>query len=191
MRLFFAVWPPPDALQSLLDVQSRLRQSHADVRWSARDNLHFTLRFMGEIALTGIAALQEAAGHAAAAQQPFELSVGGLGVFPQSGEPRIVWAGVEKGGVALGALVAALEKELIRSGYGRRDKPFRPHLTLGRVNGPGGMAELKSAMKSADGFQVPSWEVRSFSLVQSTLAPGGARYTCLREFPLGAGRGGW
>lgn len=189
MRLFFAVWPPPEILRALLELQSALKQSRADVRWSPRENLHFTLRFLGEVPPSGLAVLGRVAACVGAGVAPFEISLSGVGSFPERGEPRIVWAGVGSGRPALNGLASVLESALASEGFGQCDKPFRPHLTLGRVNSLLGVAALRDVMGQRAGTTIGPWTVRSFALVESVLGPGGARYTNLADFPIGTSRG--
>lgn len=165
-------------------LRGRFEAAAPGVRWASRTNLHFTLRFLGEIPESGIPDLSRAASAAAGAVSPFKLRIQGTGVFPFSGPPGIAWLGAGDGAAELCGLARKLDDELFKAGFGRRDKPFRPHLTIGRIPDGQGDKGLRQIIQSEAGFASPVWAVQDFALVRSVLGPRGAEYTDIRRFLL-------
>lgn len=197
VRLFFAIWLPEPVLDQIQSLQERLRAA-AGIRWAGRTNLHCTLRFLGEQPPKALKRLEQAAQEAAAQIRPFQFEAASVGVFPVRGEPRVVWVGVRSGAEALVALATELDHRLRTAGFGPPDKPFRPHLTIGRASrnsagswsgrGPasGAAPSLASLLAQEAEFSAGWVPVSSFALVSSQLNPAGAVYTTIRTFPLGA-----
>lgn len=184
MRLFLAVFPPPGAQAAAARAIDALRRSGDGVSWVKRDNLHFTLHFLGELGADGARAAAEAARTAAAAHAPFDAELSGLGAFPDAARARVLWLGMGEGAGPLRALARTLERELGTRGFERADKPFAPHLTLGRVRSAG---DWTGALASAPRVTV-RFRVERVLLVSSALAPGGSRYETNSEAPLAAPR---
>lgn len=182
MRLFWAVWPPQDVVSSVMALASGLKAAGAEVSWSGAANLHFTLRFMGEVPPGDLGRLKEAGRRAALDMAPFTVQVSGTGTFPERSDPRVVWAGAGHGRDSLVVLARRLENRLSDCGFKGEDQPFRPHLTLGRVRGSRRLDDLQALLLASRGYTSPAWTVESFALVQSVLSPQGARYTNVCEF---------
>lgn len=182
MRLFWAVFPPQDVVSSVVALESGLKAPGAEVNWSGAVNLHFTLRFMGEVQPGDLGRLKEAGRRIAAGMTPFTAQVAGTGTFPERGDPRVIWAGAGQGRDSLVVLARGLENQLAACGFTGSDQPFKPHLTLGRVRGLNGLGDLRALLLAASDYRSPAWTVESFALVQSVLSPQGARYTNVSEF---------
>jgi 2'-5' RNA ligase len=152
------------------------------VTWVPASNMHLTLRFLGEVEE------RRAAEVAARVSQlfttaAFRLAVGGLGAFPPSGPPRVIWLGLTAGTEPLVRLHEELEGRLERLGFAREGRPFRAHLTLGRVKGglgPGARAALSAIPAAALG----ACAVEHVTLFESRLSPRGAVHTALARGPL-------
>src|SRR2546428_1507818 len=110
-----------------------LRRSGEGVSWVKPDNLHYTLRFLGELGEDGAGRAAEAAREAAEPRQAFEASLGAFGAFPNSRRASVLWISLAEGSTPMVELARALEEALRRRGFDRADRPFSPHLTLGRV----------------------------------------------------------
>lgn len=184
MRLFWAVWPPQEAVSSVVNLASGLRAPGADISWSGAGNFHFTLRFMGEINPGDLGRLKEAGRLAATGMTPFTAQIAGTGAFPERGDPRVIWAGAGQGRDSLVILARRLDDQLTAHGFGRDDRPFRPHLTLGRVRSLIGWGDLRERLLASRDYEGPVWPVQSFALVQSVLSPQGAQYKNVCEFAL-------
>jgi len=186
MRLFVAVHLSEEVRAALAAVQERLRSVRGEVSWVRPGNLHLTLKFLGEVEAERLPSLQDALAEAARATAPFRAAVTGVGSF--GGRiPRVIWAGVGEGGVALTALAGRVEAALAGIGFPRESRPFAPHLTLGRVRSPRNAAELVQAVRREATGAFGAVAVEAFHLMESQLHPQGSIYTVRQTFSLGAG----
>jgi 2'-5' RNA ligase len=184
MRLFVAVSLPPEVRERLAAVQDRLRRTQADVSWVRAENIHVTLKFLGETEEKRLERIRPALDEVARAGEPFPMEVAGVGSF--GGRiPRVVWVGVGEGAERLTQLAGRIEKALGRVGFPTERRGFTAHLTLGRVRSPRNAEALLAALQEfhAEGFG--SVMTTEFELMRSDLKPTGSVYTVLERFPLG------
>lgn len=161
---------------------ARLRPLGPRVSWVAPPNLHLTLKFLGELPPEALEEVKDGLAEAVAGAAPFTLHFHGVGGFPGMARPRVLWVGVAEGAQAAQALQARVEAALGRRGFAREDRAFSPHLTVGRVREPRGLAPLQQAVASEAGRDFGRLEVRTLSLMRSDLSPAGSRYTELAAF---------
>ncbi len=182
MRLFVAVFPPSATQQAAARTIDRLRRPDDRVSWVKTENLHYTLRFLGEVGEDGARRVADAARKAASGVAPFEAALGSLGAFPDPRRARVLWAGLERGGPELEALSRALDQGL--ASFGRPDRQFSAHLTIGRIRepGPDWTGRLQDARIEGEARR---FRVETLSVVQSQLNPKGSIYTILEAAPLG------
>jgi len=187
-RSFVAVFPPADVAAALDAAVVPVRGVRTGVAWVRAANLHFTMRFLGDLDPGRVEAAGRAVAAAASASSPFAVTTGACGAFPGPARPRVLWIGAGEGAGELVALAARVEAALVREGFARAERPFTPHLTVGRVRAEAGAAGATAAAAFL-GSSVPSvrFDVATVVLVASELAPGGSRYTPLVIAPLGAG----
>jgi 2'-5' RNA ligase len=194
LRLFVALHLAPDLLEELSRLQAELRRLDHDgaVRWVDPKGIHLTLEFLGDVAAARVPQLREAlAGAQAGRRAPF-LSLGSTGAFPNLRRPRVLWVGLVEEGDRLVPLQRAVEAALSKLGFGREERPFQPHLTLGRArdsgSGPARLGRLLLArLEDARApIAVPVPQTR-LSLVQSHLGPRGSRYEDLESWSLVVG----
>ena len=156
------------------------------IRWIPEGQLHFTLKFLGEIGEERVAAARDATARAAA-HAPFRLALEGLGAFPPRGPARILWAGCGDGAEALSGLALGVEEAFAASGFPRDERAFSPHLTLARVKDPDAGRRLARALDSIPPEPFGAVSVSSLVLFRSELTPRGAEYEELSrvalEFP--------
>jgi RNA 2',3'-cyclic 3'-phosphodiesterase len=181
-RCFVAVLLPEQMRARLGSVCAELRGQTPGLSWVKADNLHLTLRFLGEVEPMMLGHVRAAVTDAAAAVPPFTVSLGGLGGFPQGRGPRVLWAGVSTGGDEMTALHRALEAALAARGIPREGRSFHPHVTLARVRDARGADGLASALGAGPSFG--EVRVSALHLMRSELDPRGARHTVLAEAPL-------
>ncbi len=185
MRLFVALLLPPAVTDELAAVQQRLQRSGAHpVKWVTPAAIHLTLQFLGEVADSRVSALLAALEpvHPAASAPPIHAGLGAVGAFPHRRRPQTVWVGVEGDLAALKWLHQAVVTALMPLGFLPEERPFHPHLTLGRVR-----REATTAQRTALGTAIAAlphpapmtWLAGRPFLVQSTLTPGGAVYRVL------------
>ncbi len=186
MRLFVAAETPGPQRDSLAAVCERgFKQG---VRWVPADNVHLTVKFLGEVNEAMLPAVKDALAAAAAAAAPFELAFGGGGCFPNPREPRVVWLGVTTGEEEARTLAAAVEKAVVAAGFPSEEKAFRPHVTLGRVKDPRpGAAAVAAKVRALADFATPAAVITTLVLYRSVTLPDGARYDEVARFPLGGG----
>ncbi|PYP81403.1 MAG: RNA 2',3'-cyclic phosphodiesterase [Gemmatimonadetes bacterium] len=185
MRLFFAI-ELDDALHDLLDeTTAPLRAEAPELAWLPRERRHLTLKFLGEVAESVVPKLTAAADRAAARHAPMALTVREVGAFPNFRRARVVWIGVEQE-PRLELLHHDLELACEGEGVEVEGRPFRPHITLGRVRAPLAVDRLRALARMARTVRVQATApVERITLFESTLAPTGARYRRLHAAPLG------
>jgi 2'-5' RNA ligase len=188
IRTFIAVEADPSIRKSAAALIDRLRQSAADVKWVAPENLHLTVKFLGDVNADDVAAVCEAVERSVAEVSPFELDFGGAGAFPNLRRPQTIWLGVREGNERMANLADRVERALKRFGFRRETRQFRSHLTLGRMRrdggGPGGreLAELLAQFADYEAGRMPVEEIVVFS---SQLERTGPIYEAMRRAPLG------
>jgi 2'-5' RNA ligase len=187
LRCFAAVEVAAPAVRRALEsAQFNLKRAFGPrdpVKWVPAHQFHFTLKFFGEIAAEEAQRAAEALLGVGAATAPFELEVAGLGAFPEPARPSVLWAGVGRGRERLVDLAGRVEEAMVRAGFPREKRPFRPHLTLGRVREGAAVPQaVVAALRGGGSFG--AWRVERLVLMRSELLPAGPRYTVLQEAPL-------
>lgn len=191
-RLFIAVELPPDVITLLTEIQARLKQQipRQTVRWVDPHGIHLTLKFLGDAPVAQRKDLETALARVAEQHTVFDLATGTLGCFPNVKRPRVVWISVSQNLAALHALRDAVEDAISPLGYPTENRPFSPHLTLGRVHREARHEDVTQTgaliEKSTPGGSV-RWRVDGVSLMRSELKPSGAVYTELLRAPLRPG----
>src|SRR5260221_4255262 len=175
MRVFLAVFPPPAVQAAAAVVIDALRTPGDGVSWVRRENLHYTLSFLGELGDDGLRRASEAALEAASDHAAFAARLGDCGAFPNAARARVLWIGLREGAEALVALAKSVERALVRRGFDRDERPFAPHLTIGRVRAPKSDWTTRLAAARLDASQA-GFTVASVRVIESTLSPGGSRY---------------
>lgn len=132
MRLFIALTPPPDVQRAVWDAFALMRVRPLPVKWVPAENVHLTLKFLGEVAADREAEMIGALASAARGTRMITLVVRGAGAFPNPRAPRVVWAGIEAE-PAVEILADRVERGFAPLGFPPEGRPFRPHLTLGRA----------------------------------------------------------
>jgi 2'-5' RNA ligase len=188
IRAFLALDPPEEILREVGRIQDRLRKLvHGDLRWVRPEGIHLTLKFFGDISENAVESISAVAGQAAAEAGPFELAIGGMGVFPDPSRPRVVWLGMNGEVARLVTFQQGLERVLGGIGFPPEERPFRPHLTLGRIKSPKGLTGLAEVLEKEKTVTAGSFTASALSLFQSDLKPRGAVYMRLATYPF-AGR---
>lgn len=191
MRIFVALDIPADVRRAIGGMISRLRDAARGARWVRVEGVHLTLKFIGEISVERIAAIEEALrGVRIAAPRvsspPLAAAIDakfrGAGFFPNERHPRVFWAGVEAS-PNLAELARAVDAQLAPLGIAAETREFRPHLTLARFKSEDGLPRLRDEIKKLEPFDFGSMRASEFHLFRSELGPGGAKYTKLANFP--------
>jgi 2'-5' RNA ligase len=184
MRLFLAVDLPDSLAPAVADLQDRLRDA-AGLRFTDPEQAHVTLKFLGDVPEPRVEAVESAveAALADADVDPFEATVGGLGVFPSLDYVSVVWVGFHTGGPELTRLHEAIERAVVAAGFDPEDHEFTPHVTVARMDDARGKDLVRRAVEETDPT-VGTFRVEAVRLEESTLTDAGPRYTTVREFPL-------
>ncbi|MEW5939899.1 MAG: RNA 2',3'-cyclic phosphodiesterase [Chloroflexota bacterium] len=188
LRAFIAVEIPRSIQQAIHASAADLRGALAPglVRWAAVENLHLTLKFLGDISPANVDLLSNMLTTEAARCAPFPMRVSGLGSFPTPKRARVIWIGIHAP-AALESLAHGIETACVRLGYEAEERPFSPHLTIGRVKQPvpaAAQADLRAALERTRVGDLGVANVEAVHLFKSDLKPSGAEYTCLFSAPL-------
>lgn len=187
IRAFIAIELSPPIQKQLEQIVLDLQQTGSrHVKWVRPENIHLTLKFLGESRPDELDRLSAEIRPIASAARPIELKIHGLGAFPNFKRPRVIWVGVQAP-PSLIRLQQALEDAAEKIGYPREERPFSPHLTLGRVNreaSPAELARLGETIAQKPVGTLGSMTASQLILFRSVLKPAGAIYTPLAHFPL-------
>jgi 2'-5' RNA ligase len=189
IRSFIAIEIPPPLKARMEEIQRELRGTDADVKWVRPEAIHLTLKFLGPIRQEDVERISRALAPIVSGGESFEVRVKGLGCFPHPRSPRVVWLGVDRGREALARLQGGIERKTAELSFPPEDRPFSPHLTLGRVRSPRGRTGLAQALERHRDAEIGSFQAREVILFRSELRPSGAVYTKLSEFPMGRASG--
>ncbi len=182
MRIFIAIDLDPNLKNSLQDLIRKLQKTGSHVKWVGLQGMHLTLKFLGETDPETILSVEGEIRRAVSEYSPFSLTFSGTGVFPGESRPRVLWIGLHDEPVLL-RLQKSLEEGLKGLGFPAESRPFRPHLTLGRVKGPSGLRDVGADFSKYRDSYFGEMRVDRVALFQSVLKPAGAQYNILSEFP--------
>jgi len=190
LRCFVAIELEEEIHQAIRRTQALLKSDPAGRhgRWVRSEGIHLTLKFLGDIPADQIDAIAQAIRAAAAHFVPFRVSYGGLGCFPNTRFPRVIWIGIEDPDGTLLRLQREVDNNLSALGYPPERRAFHPHLTLARTRrvSKGEQAALGKLVERTQVGRLGDMLVREISLMRSELRPSGAVYTQLAAAPLRA-----
>ncbi|UCD19981.1 MAG: RNA 2',3'-cyclic phosphodiesterase [candidate division WOR-3 bacterium] len=178
MRTFLAVEIPEYVRAPIHEFILAQAERELPIKWVAFENLHITLKFLGEIDDKKKNAIMPAITDVCLTQCRFQLRLGGLGCFPTQRQPRVIWIGVDEGDDVLCRIAADVQSRLWEFGF-TEEKRFHPHLTIGRVKKPCRVDNILQKSIGTDAF-----DVDSLVLFKSTLKPDGPIYEGLERFRL-------
>jgi 2'-5' RNA ligase len=176
-RAFIAIDLPESVKSSLSEAQEALKLYGFRVKWVRPQNIHLTLKFLGDTATADTDKIAEAMTLAAKNCPIVSLTAKGIGVFPNVRRPRIIWAGLNGQFETLVNLQQTLDAHLADLGFARDTRTFKSHLTLGRVKGKIASDRMIAAIDKLKEFESKSFEANQVILFKSELRPNGAVYT--------------
>jgi 2'-5' RNA ligase len=190
LRTFIAIVLDDELKHNIRRLQDGLREQvpPRSIRWVRPEGIHLTLKFLGNTPSERVERLQAALERAAETVEPFDLTVRGLGCFPNARRPRVVWVGLEEPTGKLAALRQAIEDQVAPLGFPAENRPFRPHLTLGRVQRQASKSEAREIgemVSFASIGTIDEMSVNRVSYIKSDLRSSGAVYTTLSKAELG------
>jgi RNA 2',3'-cyclic 3'-phosphodiesterase len=181
IRSFLAIELPVTIQTKIGKIEDDLRSASADVRWVNPEKIHLTLKFFGNIDEAKIDPIVEAIKEPLRGAEPFHLSIRGTGAFPGLKNPKVIWMGLIDGKGVLIPLQKEIDASLEKIGFQTEGRPFRPHLTLGRVKTNRGREELIRRIEKYREEEVGEFQVEKVVLFKSDLMPSGPVYTALKE----------
>ena len=186
VRAFIAFPLPPEVIAHIRQIQAGIRAHDFPLRWVRPENIHLTLKFLGDTEQSAIGEIAGAMAETVRDTEPLTLEARGLGVFPGVRKPRVLWAGLAGETEALIRLQGRLADKLADLGFPRESRPFRAHLTLARTKGRTEARRLVQAMSEFGALASPPFATDEMVLYRSDLRPAGAVYTRLESVSLGA-----
>ncbi len=186
MRCFIAIELSEDVKSGLAVLQQDLKECGADIRWVKPDNIHLTLKFLGDVDETNVRSIVEQVVGACANYSFFDLEISGIGVFPNMKSPRVLWAGVQ-GVDMFEGLYRDIDAGMASLGFQKEKRKFSPHLTLGRFRSMKGKSAAADKIELHENDRFGSIKVKAVSLIKSELNPAGAKYTRVAEVTIGKG----
>jgi 2'-5' RNA ligase len=189
LRAFIAV-EIPSGIHQAIEVQTapiRTALNTSLVRWVPSENIHLTLKFLGDVSPANVDLLEQMLSVEVCQHRAFEIGFGGLGAFPSPKRPRVIWIGIQAP-AGLEALQHGIEAATATLGYPDEERPFSPHLTIGRVKqnvSSGDMQKIRTTLEKTEVGSLGRTKVSAIHLFKSDLKPAGAVYTRLFSAPLG------
>lgn len=177
MRLFIAINFPDPVKRSLAIIQEELKRVASDAKWVEEENIHLTVKFLGDAGEGQVSSIVSAIRAAARGFEPFGLDLAGTGVFPGMKSPRVLWVGLTGDLAALSSLQMRVQDSLAPLGFPPEKRRFSPHLTLARLRSPRGSELLLERAVAVIGEEkIASFKVTGVDLMQSELERSGPRY---------------
>lgn len=187
MRTFIAIDLPKEIKDSLSTIQEQLKKSGADVKWVLPQNIHLTLKFLGEIDDARLSKINKIIEDATKDKNPFQIHISSIGAFPKIKFPRILWIGIDKGNNETKGIVKELEEKISKIGIPAEDRPFSSHITIGRTKSTLNREKLVQDLETLAikfGEENLEFTVTKITLFKSTLTPKGPIYEILKETSL-------
>jgi RNA 2',3'-cyclic 3'-phosphodiesterase len=188
IRAFIAMTLPEPLAGLVFEIQQTLKALGLRIAWVPSGNVHLTLKFLGDIDPADIDPIADVMSECAQRIEPLTFTARGLGVFPDLRRPRVIWLGITGDMPQLIAFQQDLDARLAALGKGRfkpEDRPFKGHLTLGRIKARLDSGILIKALRETGRVESPVFTVAAIHLIQSRLKSSGSVYTPLRRVVLG------
>jgi len=183
MRTFIAIELPDQIKSSLTKLVEQLKTTGADVKWVQPQNIHLTLKFLGERDDKKVKQITEILDEVAKNHKAFEIQINSLGAFPNLNSPRVIWVGLDKGDTETKEIAKDLEDLICKVGIPKEDRAFSSHITIGRTRSPMGKEKLTQAITILGekvGKENLIFTAGTITLFKSTLTPKGPIYEALK-----------
>jgi 2'-5' RNA ligase len=184
LRTFVAIELPKRRQDEIRELQHAVASRRLDIRWVKPVNMHLTLSFLGDVDPPDIDAVERVLSNTAANAPIFALSPRGIGVFPSIRHPRILWVGMAGQTDMLRSIQKSVVAALVPLGFAADKRPYRGHLTIGRINPRIHQGRLLDALRTHQGFVSQAFTVKRLVVFKSDLHPDGPVYSRLCEMPL-------
>ena len=185
IRSFLAFELPAIIENNILEILTDLREARLNIRWIKPVNIHLTVLFMGNIKSEWVMEIENEVDDMINNFEPFDISINGLGVFPNFRRPSVFWVGLDGDIERMGLLRDELQIRLSKFGIKEEKRTFKPHLTIGRFRKPGKHeSQLKEIISQYEDIRSPVCTLDELILFKSDLKPKGAEYTKLHSWKL-------
>jgi len=184
MRTFIAIPLPDRVRESLGEVQGQLKACASDVKWVEPDNIHLTLKFLGEIKDSQLNKVSLILEELAKDTPSFAVVICSIGAFPRITSPRVIWAGIDKGKEEVNDTAKRLEEKLSLIGIPKEERRFSSHITIGRTRSGLNLDKLAGGLEKMSllaNDQRREFQASKITLFKSTLTPKGPIYAILKE----------
>jgi RNA 2',3'-cyclic 3'-phosphodiesterase len=176
-RVFCAIDLPTDLKQKLaIHIEQLKKETGVKGGWTRPENIHLTIKFLGNLEVSDVQKLSQAAARAVKSLAPFQLTAEHCGAFPMHGPPRVLWIGITDSSAQLARLYERLDEECAAVGFPKETRPFHPHLTLARIRHAANARALAAAHRALD-FAPGEFEVSGLLVMRSELGNEGSKYT--------------
>ena len=186
MRAFIAIQLPEEIKNIIGNIQDELKQARADVKWVKPENIHLTLKFLGDIEQDLVNKINSILEGITQKSSSFNLCLSSLGAFPKLQYARVIWIGLTND-KRVSEIANDLEKDMLKIGLPCESRPFSSHITLGRVRSGLNRKVLVEKLEFLNkdlSFPSPEFKVSSITLFKSTLTPQGPIYEVIFDCPL-------
>jgi len=183
MRTFFAIELTDEVRKELSSIQERLIEANADIKWVKPENIHLTLKFLGDINESQVEKIKSILDETAKNHKAFKSSLFKIGAFPKLEYPRVIWVGIDENCSIIEEIAIKIDDACEKLGFQKEERQFSAHLTVGRVRSSKNKAVLREKILSTE-IRPISFPVTKLTLFQSTLTPQGPVYTSLHESQL-------
>ena len=182
VRSFLAIELDEDLVPKILDVQKEFKKTNANIKYVPSQNMHFTLKFFGNIDLDMVEDISAAVLKVIKDYSSFDLNIKKCGCFPNKNVIKVLWLGLDEGS-PIKDLQRDLDKEFKKLGF-KKERNFISHLTIGRVKSPKGKKEIRNAIEKLENIEIGQMTVSKICLKKSTLTPQGPIYEDIKVFEL-------
>ncbi|MBU0477383.1 RNA 2',3'-cyclic phosphodiesterase [bacterium] len=184
VRSFIAINIPAKIRNKLEKIQDDLKKSNAALQLVKPENIHITLKFLGNVPVESINDIQDAINESISRFKIFSVSFEKTGAFPNPQYPRVIWVGIEKGREELSLINTKIENSLSRFSLHQENRKFQPHLTIARVRSGKNRERIVNALEELKNIRVGEMLAEEICLMESMLKPQGAQYKTLKFFYL-------
>ncbi|MFC1559759.1 RNA 2',3'-cyclic phosphodiesterase [Candidatus Margulisiibacteriota bacterium] len=185
MRTFISVEIPDDIKKNIENLIEEFKKNLTPIKWVESRNLHITLKFLGGTDDKKIENLCGLVGSIAKERGSFKVSIGGLGAFPTTKNPRVLWVGISDGAETLIKIAEDLEGRLLKEGYKEEEKEFSAHITIGRIKEKIDIQELEKHIDIKKDVDLGSFDAKYISVMKSTLTQTGPIYEEIKRINFG------
>ncbi len=183
IRTFIGIFPPPRIQSAIADILLPLKPDTPAIRWEKQEKFHITVKFLGDVLPEQLRQLQSSLNQEGRSIRRFEIPLKAIGCFPAKHSPKIVWIGsLSNENTLLVDCFQAVENACTSAGFKREERPFHPHITLGRVKGK--ISENLIKMIENTTFEPLQFLCTELLIMKSDLSPSGSAYSQLSSIPL-------